>query len=134
MNKKVVIDTSVYLTYAMYNKLYRLLAVFYKYELVVFINNQLLDEIERNLESSLQNKAIKPILIMDAIIAATNNFETSATYNLSPDPKDNFLFDLAIQTNSELIVTKEKALLNFKDTPVAIRDIKWFKETYPVAL
>ena len=134
MNKKVIIDTSVYLTYAMYNKLYRLLAVFDKYDLTVFVNDQLLDEIERNLVSSLEDKAIKPILIMDAIIAATNNFETIPLYTLSPDPKDNFLFDLAVQTSSEIIVTKEKALLNFKDTPVAIRDIKWFKETYPVAL
>ena len=134
MNKKVVIDTSVYLTYAMFNKLYRLLAVIDRYELEVFVNDLLLNEIERNLESSLQTKVIKPTLIMDAIIASTNNFETIASHKHSPDPKDNFLFDLALQTNSEIIVTKEKALLNFKASPVSIRDIKWFKETYPVAL
>ncbi len=52
----------------------------------------------------------------------------------SPDPKDNFLFDLAIQTNSDVIVTKEKALLSFGNSPVAIHDIKWFKETFPVPL
>jgi predicted nucleic acid-binding protein len=118
----------------MYNKLYRLLAAIDQYELEVFVNDQLVNEIERNLTSSLQDKEIKPILIMDAIIAATINFETIAAFDQSPDSKDNFLFDLALQSNSEIIVTKEKALLNFKESPVAIRDIKWFKETYPVAL
>ena len=54
--------------------------------------------------------------------------------NQSTDPKDNFLFDLALQTNSEIKITKEKELLNFNESTLAIRDIKWFKETYPVAL
>ena len=61
-------------------------------------------------------------------------FEVKTVFNNSPDSKDNFLFDLALQTASEVIVTKEKALLNFAESPVLIHDIKWFKEKYPVAL
>jgi len=33
-----------------------------------------------------------------------------------------------------VIVTKEKALLDFAQSPVPVHDIKWFKETYPVGL
>ncbi|MFP5042565.1 hypothetical protein [Parasediminibacterium sp. JCM 36343] len=38
----------------------------------------------------------------------------------------------ASQPAGFVIVTKEKALLNFAVSPVAIHDIKWFKETFPV--
>ena len=61
-------------------------------------------------------------------------FSPVTLFKDSPDIKDNFLFDLAIQTHSEIIVTKEIALLNFTLSPVPIHDIKWFKETYPVPL
>jgi putative PIN family toxin of toxin-antitoxin system len=134
MKKNLVIDTSVYITYAIYNKTYRLIDAMDKYELMVFVNNQLLLELVRNLRFFLQNKDTNAGLIIQAIKEATINVATTAQFDLSPDPKDNFLFDLALQTNSEVIVTKEKALLNFEASPVPIHDIKWFKETYPVPL
>ena len=37
--------------------------------------------------------------------------ETEALYQSSPDPKDNFLFDLAFKTNCEALVTGDKKLL-----------------------
>ena len=55
-------------------------------------------------------------------------------FNRSPNPTDNFLFDLAIQTWSEVFVTKETAMVDFEESPVAIHNIKWFKETIPVPL
>jgi predicted nucleic acid-binding protein len=77
-------------------------------------------------------------LNVTAICEAINNLltlvEVSAYYNQSPDEKDNFLFDLAIQTGGQYIITSEKALLKFMDSPVPILDIKWFKETFPVPL
>ena len=33
-------------------------------------------------------------------------------YDKSPDPKDNFLFDLAIQSGSEVIVSDEKKIIS----------------------
>ena len=113
--------------------MYRLIDAFNKYEIDVFINQNLLNEIERNV-----NKKAEIIIdtkeIIDFISDNCILFETIPTFTQSPDPKDNFLFDLAIQTNSDILVTQEKALLNFENSPVKIHDLKWFKETYPVAL
>ena len=71
---------------------------------------------------------------MNAVRGYTIEFATVNSFTGNPDPKDNFLFDLAIQTGSEVIVTQEKALLGFKDSPVPIHNLKWVKENYPVPL
>lgn len=134
MKKKFVIDTSVYLTYAAYNKIYRLVDAIYRYNLSVYINEDLLTELENNIVDCLSVKDINPSALLDAIKASVVFVATQKHYSESPDPKDNFLFDLAIQTSSEVIVTQEKALLNFKESPIEIRDLKWFKETFPVPL
>ncbi len=134
MQNRLVIDTSVYITYAMFNKIYRLFYAIDKYDLEVFVNENLLIELENNLHQSLRFKNADPSIILAAIRAITNIVTTEPIFNNSPDSKDNFLFDIAIQTNSEVIVTSEKALLDFKESPIVIHDIKWFKETYPVPL
>ena len=133
MKKALIVDTSVFLTYIRYNQLYRLIDAFNKYDLDIFVNQNLLNEIERNINKNVKiNTDTKEII--DFISENCILFETIPTFTQSPDPKDNFLFDLAIQTNSEILVTQEKALLNFENSPVKIHDLKWFKETYPVAL
>ena len=55
-------------------------------------------------------------------------------YDKSPDPKDNFLFDLAIHSGSEVIVSDEKKILAFPESPVPVRSLGWFKETFPIEL
>ena len=93
----------------------------------------MLNEIERNIDKSNRSPLdIKDIL--NSISKYCIEFQIIDTFTQGPDPKDNFLFDLAIQTNSEILVTQEKVLLNFENSPVKIHDLKWFKETYPVAL
>ncbi len=133
-NNNLIIDTSVYITYARNGKLYRMYNAIAFYELYVFVNDNLLLEFERNMADSKIYTAIELTIILNALKDITIHFDTISLFQNSPDTKDNFLFDLAIQTESKVIVTKEKALLNFKDSPVAIHDIKWFKETYPVEL
>ncbi len=75
-----------------------------------------------------------PSILLKAVKEATIFSITQPAFTKSPDPKYNFLFDLALQTNSEVIVTQEKALLSFENSPVPIRNLKWFKETYPIPL
>lgn len=134
MNNHFVIDTSVYLTYAAYDKIYRLENAVTMYELVVYINEQLLDELQNNLPRVIAANDASIKKVLNTIASFTVNKDVNAIFNASPDPKDNFLFDLALQTDSEVIVTQEKVLLGFTKSPVAIRDIKWFKETFPVPL
>jgi predicted nucleic acid-binding protein len=69
-------------------------------------------------------------MIIETINAATFYFETEQSFSGSPDPKDNFLFNLAIQTGSELIASEEKILLNWQESPVPVHNITWFKENF----
>lgn len=134
--KNLVIDTSVYITYTRHQKLYRLVDAILTYNLAVYISPALLDELQRNIPPT--SAVDLPQDVYDGYLVTIKsiciNFEPAAQYNGSPDPKDNFLWDLALQTGSEVIVTKETALLNFTHSPVSVHDLKWFKETYPVAL
>lgn len=133
-NGNLVIDTSVYITYARNGKFYRLYNAIAQYHLFIFVNDNLLAEFERNMAASKIYTAHELMVLRSALKDITFRVETIPIFSQSPDAKDNFLFDLALQTDSAAIVTQEKALLGFKDSPVPVRDIKWFKETYPVAL
>jgi len=104
------------------------------YGLQVFINDILLGELKKNLPKMLSHLEVDAQAAFDEILEFTTFVETVPVFQNSPDPKDNFLFDLALQTNSEVIVTKEKALLSFSESPITIHDIKWFKEKFPVDL
>ena len=134
MKKMLVIDTSVYITYCTHNKLYRLADAFVTYDLAVFVNSYLLSELERNIPGVSKVPGIKASHLIAQISGFTTFVETTPAFNQSPDPKDNFLFDIALQTGSEIIVTQEKLLLGFAASPVAIHNLKWFKENYPVPL
>jgi uncharacterized protein len=133
---QLVIDTSVFINYTRHQRLYRLINAILTYDLSVYLSPELIDELERNIPIT---SAIElPQFIYDGYLETIKSsciiFEPILQYKESPDAKDNFLFDLALQTNSEIIVTKETALLNFTNSPIPIHDIKWFKETYPVPM
>ncbi len=136
MKNHLIIDTSVYFNYIFYNKMYRLINAIIQHELTVYINRNLEQELYRNIPKALKKSAIDidPMEIIDLIKSVTFYIETTPSFKSSPDPKDNFLFDLALQTQSDAIVTKEKALLEFINSPVEIHDIKWFKERFIVDL
>ena len=112
-NNNLVVDTSVYITYARNGKLYRLYNAIALYNLYVFVNDNLLLEFERNMASANIYTEIELSIILIALKDITFCFKTISLFQDSTDTKDNFLFDLALQTESEVIVTKEKALLNF---------------------
>lgn len=134
MKNHFVIDTSVLITYASYGKLYRLANMVVSYNMKVFVNEHLLNEFGKNLKKVSNKKTIDIDEEIRSVLDFATLVETIPIFSNSPDPKDNFLFDLALQTNSEVIVTKEKTLLNFTESPIPIHDIKWFKEKFPIEL
>jgi len=55
----------------------------------------------------------------------------SQTFNLqSPDPDDNYLYDIALSANAKLLVTGEKALLNWEDSPIETVSLSDFKNLF----
>lgn len=134
MNRKFVLDTSVLLKYATHRKLYRLLNIVMKYKIVIYLKDTLITELQKNLPKVIKSPTIPYSEILEDILFLTTYFPTKELYDKSPDPKDNFLFDLAIQSGSEVIVSDEKKLLAFPESPVPVRSLGWFKETFPVEL
>lgn len=55
-----------------------------------------------------------------------------SVYRLSPDPKDNYLFDLAIQNNCVFIISDDTKLLQFKLKPIPVHATGWFLKKFVV--
>jgi predicted nucleic acid-binding protein len=49
-----------------------------------------------------------------------------------PTPKDNYLFDLAIQKNCSFIVSDDGLLQRMKLKPVPVKSTNWFLKHYPI--
>ncbi len=62
----------------------------------------------------------------------TLTFTEIAVYGISPDPKDNYLFDLAIQNNCVFIISDDSALLQFNLKPLPVYTSSWFLKTFPI--
>jgi putative PIN family toxin of toxin-antitoxin system len=134
MNRKFVLDTSVLLKYTTHSKLYRLLNIVIRYKIIIYINDNLKAELQKNLPKVIKNPTVPYSEILEDILFLTTYFPTKDLFDKSPDPKDNFLFDLAIQSGSEVIVSDEKKLLAFQESPVPVRSLGWFKDTFPIDL
>jgi len=48
----------------------------------------------------------------------------------SPDPGDNYLYDVALSAHAKMLVTGDKALLNWADSPVETISLPIFKELF----
>ena len=55
-----------------------------------------------------------------------------AMFGISPDPDDNYLFDMAIQNNCLFLITDDSASLQFNLKPVPVHTSAWFLKTFPV--
>ena len=54
-----------------------------------------------------------------------------SVYGLSPYPKDNYLFDLAVQSNCAFIISYNTDLLSFTMQSVEVKSCNWFLKNFP---
>lgn len=54
----------------------------------------------------------------------------NAVYGLSPDPKDNYLFDVAVQNACVFIISDDSRLLQFSLKPIPVHTSQWFLKTF----
>jgi putative PIN family toxin of toxin-antitoxin system len=128
----VIIDANVWIKFARTKNITPLLDRLVIYQFLPVVNNYLLSEI---FDALIENKWMnKPGA--DAVIAYIKKIALviteRAVYGISPDPKDNYLFDLAIQTNCIFIISDDTKLLRFKLKPVPVHSINWFLKKFPV--
>ena len=129
---KIIIDANVWIKYARTKDIAPLLNRFLIYHFIPVVNNYLLSEI---FDALVENKWMherRANLLVDFIKKiAIINIET-AVYAMSPDPKDNYLFDLAIQNNCVFIISDDSVLLEFVLKPVSVHSGNWFLKKFPV--
>ncbi len=123
---------NVWIKFARIKNIAPLLDRFVAYRFLPVVNNYLLSEIFNAL---IENKWMTKKKTADLIgfIQKISVVTTErAVYRISPDPKDNYLFDLAIQNNYIFIISDDTLLLKFKLKPAPIHTTNWFLKKFPV--
>jgi putative PIN family toxin of toxin-antitoxin system len=125
-----VIDVNIYVSYIIGDKLDELFLLVLENDFEVFISNALINELSDVLKRDKFKKYLKKPVheYIKAVRQFGYHMEPSPLIINSPDPKDDYLFVLALPTEST-IVTGDKLLLNWKQAPVPIISLAKFKKT-----
>lgn len=129
---KIVIDANVWIRFARFQNLQPLLNRLDLYHISPIANCYLLSEVfevlvEKNWMT--ERVAMKIVEFIGRVCVLTTE---NAVYRLSPDPKDNYLFDLAVQSNCAFIISDDTNLLSFTMQPVEVKSCNWFLKQFPV--
>jgi len=87
MKPRIVIDSSVFLTYCSHGKIYRLSNAADLYNLEIFVNDHLINELLQNLEKVAKKRIINAIEEINFIVTFVNVVQIIPIFNKSPDPK-----------------------------------------------
>ena len=128
----VIIDANVWIRFTRSKNILPLLDRFDAYNLVPVVNNYLLSEIFDALIDNKWMTESRATSTVDYIRRISSVRVERAVYRLSPDPKDNYLFDLAIQNNAAFIITDDTKLLSLSLKPRPIKSSSWFLRNFPV--
>ena len=130
--KRFVIDVNTFITLFINKDTDWLLQYVLQNKIEIFVDKHLINE----LLLVLSYHKIKKILPLDKHLYANfvlliSTYIKSDEYHIkSPDPKDNYLYDIALTSNAKLLVTGEKALLNWVDSPIDTINLTKFKALF----
>ncbi len=128
---KIVIDANIWIKYARARDIAPLLDRLVAYGFLPVVNNYLLSEVfDALVENKWMHKHDAAKIISFISKVAYGDIER-AVYGLSPDPKENYLFDLAIQNNCLFILTDDTRLLNLKLKPLSVHSSTLFLKKFP---
>ena len=129
---RLILDSNVWAIYAYGNKLNRLASLSAKENLIIFVSGQILKEVFTTCSKQIfQERGINPSEVIEVVKLSSQLVYYKPLFQLSPDPNDNFLFDMYFQWYGDIIITEEKALWHFWRTEINVRNIKWLKENFP---
>jgi putative PIN family toxin of toxin-antitoxin system len=126
---KYVIDVNIYVSYILKEKLTELFLFVLDRDFEVFISTALIDELNDVLDRDKFKKYLKtpPLEFVNAVRQFGNLTEPETVKIESPDLKDDYLFLLALSTDS-IIVTGDKKLINWQNSPVQVISLAEFKQ------
>ena len=116
---KIVIDTSVWVSVIRNIQLAELTKIIRRKRITVFVCGELIGELfdvfYRAKHYKKFNIQIEEFFNQINLITTTFSIKQNRDFKECPDPKDNYLFDLAIQSQADYLVTGDKTVL---DTPI----------------
>ena len=124
-----VIDVNIYISYILNGKLDELFLFVLERDFEVFISRDLIVELLNVLERKKFKKYLKipATKFAEAVQQFGFPVEPNQGKVQSPDSKDDYLFWLALETKST-IVTGDKQLLKWKNSPVPVISLAQFKQ------
>ena len=132
MSFKVVIDANVWVRFARSKNLKPLIDRFITYDILPVVNNYLLSEIFDALLENGWATEKQATLFIEYVKYQSIVITENAVYRISPDPKDNYLFDIAVQRNCHFLITDDTELLSFRMKPLGIHSTSWFFKNFPL--
>lgn len=130
--KRFVIDVNCFISIFINGETQWLSKYIIQNKIEIFIDQYLLDE----LQMVLEYPRIKKFLPMSTHIytqfiqLVSTKIDSTPFHIKSPDPKDDYLYDIALSAHAKLLVTGERALLNWKDSPVETISLAAFKKLF----
>ncbi len=117
MQESIIIDVNVWISYFIKSKTTEIFDLIVNNNLVIYKDKYLRSELIEVINRKKFTKYLTVGAIADNILIfdeLTTTFNTKKQFTGSPDSKDDYLYDLAIQSNSKILVTGDKKLLDFK--------------------
>lgn len=130
---RLVLDVNIWVSYILQSRLKVLAFIILRHELSVFCAPPLMAELEDVLGRPKITKylTLPPQDYLDFIASLTISMSPEASFADAPDPKDNFLFDLALAADASHLVTGDKLLLEKGEIGgVQIMTLKAFREMF----
>lgn len=127
--KRFVIDVNSFITLFINQEFDWLFEYVLKNRIEVFVDDILLAELSRVLDYP-KVKRILPLnknIYLEFVRLLSTHIQSNIYTVQSPDPEDDYLYNIALTANAKLLVTGEKALLNWVETPVETINLVTFK-------
>lgn len=127
IQKNYVIDVNIYISYILKDKLDEFFIFVLEKDFEVFISIELINELKDVLLRDKFKKYLKksPLEFVNAVAQFGNLIEPGFQKIKSPDAKDDYLFCLALASES-IIVSGDKPLINWKNAPVQVITLATF--------
>ncbi|HYV93273.1 MAG TPA: putative toxin-antitoxin system toxin component, PIN family [Chitinophagales bacterium] len=116
MPSKVVVDTNVWVSYFINDRINYLIKWLLDRDIEVFISDELISEVNEVLHRPKfsHRKSGNDISDFIDLLGEVGSYcKVKPAFKNSPDPDDNFLFDLCLESEAEYLITSDKKLLQF---------------------
>lgn len=130
--KRFVIDVNCLISIFLNREIEWLIDYVDKNSIEIFIDKLFLDELRSVLFYAKFDRyfTADKVRYINTIKDISIEIEAEDFHIQSPDPEDNYLYNLALTAKAKLLVTGEKALLEWLESPVETISLSEFKELF----